>query len=81
MINGELWLFERGHICVLNRSGVDEVRIHRLRHTCSSWLYNGRAGLDGVSKWLDHKDPKNTQRSAHVNDDYLQDVIGGHKCW
>ena len=31
-----------------------------LRHTCASWLYNNGAGLDGVAKWLGHKDPRST---------------------
>ena len=41
--------------------------------------YNGGAGLDVAGKWLGHKDPRSTQRYAHVNDNYLQDVMGGHK--
>jgi site-specific recombinase XerD len=53
--------------------------IHDLRHTCASWLYNNGAGLDGVVKWLGHKDPCTTQRYAHANDDFLQDVMSAHR--
>ncbi len=62
----------------INRSGIDTGRIHDLRHSCASWLLQGGAGLEGVGKWLGHKDPRTTQRYAHVNDDYLQDVMGAH---
>lgn len=59
------------------RSGVDKGRVHDLRHTCASWLYNNGKGMDGVGEWLGHKDPRSTQRYAHVNDDFLLDVMAG----
>ena len=69
---------KRSFASAINRSGIDTGRIHDLRHSCASWLLQGGAGLEGVGKWLGHKDPRTTQRYAHVNDDYLQDVMGAH---
>ncbi len=70
---------KRSFANAIERSGIDKGRIHDLRHTCASWLYNNGAGLDGVGKWLGHKDPRSTQRYAHTNDNFLHDVMAAHK--
>ena len=70
---------KRSFAGAIERSGINKGRIHDLRHTCASWLYNNGAGLDGVAKWLGHKDPSSTQRYAHANGDFLQDVMSTHR--
>ena len=68
---------KRSFAGAVERSGVEKGRIHDLCHTCASWLYNNGKEMDGVDEWLGHKDPRSTQRYAHVNDDFLLDVMAG----
>ncbi len=48
---------KRSFANAIERSDIDKGRIHDLRHTCASWLYNKGEGLDGVGQILGHKDP------------------------
>ena len=51
----------------LRRSlGLDDVRIHDLRHTFASLLVNAGHSLYEVQKLLGHSDPRTTMRYAHL---------------
>jgi integrase len=48
------------------RAGIEDFRIHYLRHTCATWLVSGGVGLTEVKELLGHTTVKMTERSAHL---------------
>ena len=56
------------------RAGLDEVRIHDLRHSFASFLINSGRSLYEVQKILGHTQVKTTQRYAHLSQDTLIDA-------
>jgi integrase len=54
---------------VIDRAGLDGVRLHDLRHTAASIAVNQGASLPIIGKLLGHSQPKTTQRYAHVDID------------
>lgn len=60
--------------------GLEDVRIHDLRHTFASFLVNTGHSLYEVQKLLGHSDPRTTMRYAHLGQDSLlaaAEKIGG----
>lgn len=51
------------------RAGLDDVRLHDLRHSFASVGAGAGMGLLIVGKLLGHRDPKTTSRYAHLADD------------
>ena len=61
--------------------GLDEVRLHDLRHTFASVAVSGGVSLPMIGAMLGHKDSATTQRYAHMQDDPLKvasEEVGGH---
>ncbi|WP_019895285.1 site-specific integrase [Hydrogenovibrio halophilus] len=56
---------------VRKRAGLEELRIHDLRHSFASFLVNGGRSLYEVQKLLGHTQIKTTQRYAHLSHDSL----------
>ena len=56
---------------VRKRAGLDDLRIHDLRHSFASFLVNGGRSLYEVQKLLGHTQIKTTQRYAHLSHDSL----------
>jgi len=56
------------------RCGLDDVRIHDLRHTFASLLVNNGRTLYEVQKLLGHSQIETTQRYAHLSQETLQDA-------
>jgi len=54
---------------IRDRAGLNNVRLHDLRHSFASVGASAGMGLQMVGKLLGHKDPKTTQRYAHIADD------------
>lgn len=54
---------------IRRRAGLDDVRIHDLRHTFASAGAGASVGLLAIGKLLGHRDPKTTARYAHLADD------------
>ena len=52
----------------IRKAGIDNLRIHDLRHTFASLSLAGGASLFEVQKMLGHADHKTTQRYAHVSE-------------
>ena len=55
-------------------AGLDDVRLHDLRHTVASQAVAGGVPLSTVARMLGHADPVMTLRYAHVSDRDLQDA-------
>ena len=65
----ELRRFWRG-VCA--QAGLEDVRIHDLRHTFASLLVSGGSSLEMIGKLLGHTQAKTTQRYAHLMDSPLR---------
>ncbi len=64
---------------IRKRAGIEDVRIHDLRHSFASIAINAGASLPMVGKLLGHARPETTARYAHLADDplrQLNDQIG-----
>ncbi len=61
--------------CIRKRAGLEDVRIHDLRHTIASWLVQGGNSLYLVGKILNHKDLRTTERYARFAQDNLRDAL------
>ena len=55
-------------------AGLEEVRIHDLRHSFASFLVNAGRSLYEVQKLLGHTQIKTTQRYAHLSQQTLLDA-------
>jgi integrase len=54
---------------IRKQAGLDDIRIHDLRHSFASVGASAGMGLQVVGKLLGHKDPKTTARYSHIADD------------
>ena len=57
------------------RAGLNEVRIHDLRHTYASRLVRASVSLYQVQRLLGHASPVQTQRYAHLRPDDLDAAV------
>ncbi len=60
-------------------AGLDDVRLHDLRHSFASIAVSGGASLPIIGALLGHSDSSTTQRYAHLQDDPLKaasDAVG-----
>jgi integrase len=62
-----------------NRAGIENFRIHDLRHTFASWLVMKGVPLFEVSKLLRHASIQMTERYAHLAPDHLHDAVASIK--
>ena len=44
----------------IEKAGVKRIRVHDLRHSCASYLLSELISIVGVSRYLGHKDVKET---------------------
>ena len=58
-----------------NRIGINDFRIHDLRHTFASWLVQNGTPLLEVSKLLRHSSVTMTERYAHLAPDHLHQTV------
>ena len=54
--------------------GIDDVRIHDLRHTYASVLVSSGASLEMIGALLGHTQAQTTMRYAHLYDDPLREA-------
>uniref|UniRef100_UPI004047CDE5 tyrosine-type recombinase/integrase n=1 Tax=Yoonia sp. TaxID=2212373 RepID=UPI004047CDE5 len=84
VIKGSPWLFpgdipnqpllevRRFWMRIQKEVGIEDVRIHDLRHTFASLLVSGGASLEMIGKLLGHSQMQTTQRYAHLMDSPLR---------
>ena len=60
---------------VLRKVGIDDFRLHDLRHCFATRLAQAGVDIYKISKLLGHKDIKMTQRYAHHCPDSLRDGV------
>jgi integrase len=58
---------------VRKRAGLNDLRLHDLRHSFASFLVNKRKELYVVQMLLGHKNYRTTQRYAHLSRETLRD--------
>lgn len=56
---------------IRKRAGLEDLRLHDLRHSFASNLVNGGVSLYMVQKLLGHSNPSSTQRYSHLEQDTL----------
>ena len=59
---------------IRRRAGLEDVRVHDLRHSFASILVNNRVPLYTVQRLLGHANARSTQRYAHVAQQTLLDA-------
>lgn len=62
----KLWLRVR------KLAGLDDVRLHDLRHSAASFGLAGGLGLEVIGKLLGHADIKTTRRYAHLSEGHVR---------
>ena len=80
-LDGQLFPFKDGHSVsrafrrAVERAGIEDFRLHDLRHTFAS--YQAMAGVQGrgLQALLGHKDPRMTMRYSHLSDSYLRAAV------
>ena len=60
---------------IRKRAGLEDVRLHDLRHTFASWAAKKGGSLPQISAILGHKQAQTTQRYAHLVPDHLQSLV------
>lgn len=56
-------------------AGIEDFRLHDLRHTFASWLVQSGVPLPEVRDLLGHSTIKQTERYAHLAPDHLQSAV------
>lgn len=64
----------RAWLALRERAGLEDVRLHDLRHSAASDALASGVPLALVGAMLGHKHPQTTQRYAHLNDATLQEA-------
>jgi integrase len=58
------------------RAGIENLRVHDLRHTFASWLVMNGEPLRTVAELLGHKTLAMVHRYSHLSPDHLRDAVG-----
>ncbi len=57
------------------RAGIDDFRIHDLRHTCAAWLVTAGIPLAEVRDLLGHRSIQMTERYAHLAPENIRSAV------
>jgi integrase len=60
---------------IRKRAGVEDVRIHDLRHTLASWLVGAGYNLSLIGRALNHSQIATTERYAHLAMDPIREAL------
>ncbi|MBL26154.1 MAG: integrase [Rhodospirillaceae bacterium] len=67
---------KKGWKSICKAAGIENARLHDLRHTFASHLVSGGLALPIVGRLLGHTQPQTTARYAHLADDPLREAAG-----
>lgn len=81
--NGErVQAVKRSFKTACSRAGIEDFRIHDLRHTCAAWLVSKGVALPEVRDLLGHSTIRMTERYAHLAPENVRAAVavldGGH---
>lgn len=65
----------KGFEMACQRAGIQDFRIHDLRHTCAAWLVTAGAPLAEVRDLLGHQSVVMTERYAHLAPENLRSTV------
>ena len=68
-LSGHIIEIKNGWTGLCERAGIDDLRVHDLRHSFASQLVSGGASLPLIGALLGHSNPSTTSRYAHLFDD------------
>lgn len=74
---GHLFDLRKAFERACQEAGIDNFRIHDIRHTFASMAVMSGASLYDVQKLLGHQDIAMTQRYAHLSDEGLKKATAG----
>lgn len=57
---------KRSYATACSRAGIQDFRIHDMRHTCAAWLISSGVSLPALRDLLGHSTVKMTERYAHL---------------
>ena len=60
---------------IRKRAGLEDVRLHDLRHTYASWAASKGGSLPQIGAVLGHRQAQTTQRYAHLVPDHLRSLV------
>ncbi len=66
---------KRSFTTACERAGIDDFRIHDLRHTCAAWLVSANVPLAEVKALLGHSTVKMTERYAHLAPENMRAAV------
>lgn len=66
---------QKGFKAACARSGIDDFRVHDMRHTCASWLVIAGVSLYVVKDLLGHSSITVTERYAHLSPDQARSAV------
>jgi integrase len=67
-------VLRRAWLEALQAAGIENFKVHDLRHSAASYLVQGGASLLAVAELLGHRDLKITRRYSHLAPQHLRDV-------
>ncbi len=74
--NGKrLQSFNTSFQTLLKQVGIENFRVHDLRHTCASWLVSSGVQLPSVRDLLGHYSVQMTERYAHLSPDNVRAAV------
>ena len=69
---GHIYTVKKAWAQIRKAAGVEDVRVHDLRHSYAALLVSGGASLEMIGKLLGHTQAQTTHRYAHLMDDPLR---------
>ena len=73
---GRVQYMQNGFQGACKRAGIDQFRVHDLRHTCASWMVQQGVPLLEVRDVLGHSSIEMTERYAHLAPHKLKSAVG-----